>query len=121
MGIGGGGDLTVGDEGLDGGDVIEAGDEDGAGFAGGLDGGGGAEGHGVVGAEDGAEVGVLTEEGLGEAVGFFEVVVGGFDGDDLELGLSEGGFEAGAALLAGEVGWRAVDDGDGVAGPAFFG
>ena len=101
--------------------MVEAGYEDGSGFAGGLDGGGGAEGHGVAGAEDGAEVGVLTEEGLGEGVGFFEVVAGGFDGDDLELGLTEGGFEAGAALLAGEVGGRAVDDRDGGAWLEFFG
>ncbi len=64
---------------------------------------------------------MLADEGLGEGVGLFEVVVGGFGGDDLELGLSEGGFEAGAALLAREVGGRAVDDGDGVARLAFFG
>lgn len=121
FGVGGGGDSAVGDEGLDGGDVIEAGDEDLTGFAGGLDGGGGTEGHGVAGAEDGFQVGVLADEGLGEGVGLFEVIVGGFDGDDLELGLSEGGFETGAALLAGEVGGRAVDDGDGVARLAFFG
>lgn len=92
-----------------------------AGFATSLDGGGRSEGDGVVGAKDSTHVWVLTEQRSGEGVGFFEAVVGGLDGDDLKLRLTQGGFESGAALLASGVGERSVDDGDWGARLEFFG
>lgn len=103
MAIGGGGDVATGDEGPNRWDVIKACDQDGVGFPAGLNGRSSAQGHGVIGAKDGLHFGLLSEESMGGGVRLLLIVVGVDEGDDLHLGIAQGGLEAGPALLTDEI------------------
>ncbi len=119
--VGGGQDCAAAHQIPEGGDVVEPDDADLVLTPGGLDGGHGAERHVVVGAEQGLELRVGTQDGRGHVVGFFRLPLATLGTDDRQTGGLQGVLEPEAALLAVERGRDPLDDRHGIARLEDFG